>query len=187
VADRSLITPAWFGSEVGGLPPGAWAFSRRPAEKPRIHGPVGFGLLSLSHTRGLVAAAVSDAVELGIDVEAHDPRHDAVGIAESYFRPEETRLVQTGDDVRRRETFLRLWTLKEAFVKATGERLGRRLQSFGFQLDPLSLSFVEDAPSGTRSGDSTRSDRPRRTASPSPRGDRPGRSCVSTCNPLSST
>ena len=43
----------------------------------------------------------------------------------------------------RHEAFLRIWTLKEAFVKATGEGIAMGLENFGFTLDePPALAFA---------------------------------------------
>lgn len=41
--------------------------------------------------------------------------------------------------------FLRVWTLKEAFIKATGRGLGQPLQDFSFDFDPLRVTFRDRA------------------------------------------
>ena len=46
--------------------------------------------------------------------------------------------------------FASLWTLKEAFVKATGEGLRRSLADFSFTLDPIAIRFHEASQTGGR-------------------------------------
>ena len=128
-------------AEVGGGGPADWVFTRDARGKPALHPSFPSSLqFNLSHTRGLVAAACSaDAV--GIDVEAVDRRPPNPRVAERFFSPEEVSQLRdrTGEDTT--EAFFRLWTLKESFVKATGEGMRRSLSSFAFELDPVTISF----------------------------------------------
>lgn len=107
-------------------------FTRRPGGKPELATPPGVEF-SLSHTRSLVAVAVGRGLALGVDVEPIDRVAAVTDIAARYFAPAEAALVR-GEG---RRAFLRLWTLKEAYLKATGEGLARPLRSFAFTLDPL--------------------------------------------------
>lgn len=95
---------------------------------------------SLSHTRGLAAYAIGPSHLLGIDAEAWTA-HTPIDIAEHYFSPAEARLVTEKTGSERQETFFRLWTLKEAYLKATGQGLTIPLDSFAFDLDPLALTL----------------------------------------------
>ena len=52
-----------------------------------------------------------------------------------------------------RDAFFRLWTLKEAFIKATGEGLRRSLQSFAFTLDPIAVTFPTGPSTGAAPGE----------------------------------
>jgi 4'-phosphopantetheinyl transferase len=102
---------------------------------------------SLSHTRGLAACAVGRPHALGIDAEAW--RAPApIELAARYFAPSEARLVAERTPAERPSTFYRLWTLKEAFLKATGQGLAARLDSFAFSLDPVAIAVAapESAP-----------------------------------------
>jgi 4'-phosphopantetheinyl transferase len=128
---------------VGGLPPADWRFvvakRGKPAIDPGLERP---GLeFNLSHTRGFVACAVRVGGEIGIDVEALTRTPAGLDISERYFSPSEVALLRGTAPERQRDTFLRFWTLKEAFIKATGEGLGRGLASFSFTLDPVAISF----------------------------------------------
>jgi acyl transferase domain-containing protein/phosphopantetheinyl transferase len=77
--------------------------------------------LSLSHTKGIGAAMVSESGECGIDVERLDLRRK--GIEQIVLRPEERKLVEsilTSFDI---EWCLRIWCAKEAVGKALGRGL----------------------------------------------------------------
>jgi 4'-phosphopantetheinyl transferase len=115
----------------------------------RLHVPAGGGrptldpprdgiAFNLSHTAGYVACAFGDGCELGVDVERHDRAVEAEGIAGAYFAAAERQLLHC-DPSGRGEVFLRLWTLKEAVVKASGRGLLLDLDSFAVALDPPRL------------------------------------------------
>ncbi len=74
--------------------------------------------ISVSHTRGMVACGLTTAGAFGIDIEAHRPRaFDA--IAGWSFGEEERRTIAAGQA----SAFYRIWTLREAMSKATGDGL----------------------------------------------------------------
>jgi 4'-phosphopantetheinyl transferase len=96
---------------------------------------------SLSHTRGLAACAVGRPHALGIDAEAW--RAPApIELAARYFAPAEARLVAEQAPAERPSTFYRLWTLKEAYLKATGHGLAAPLDSFALSLDPVAIAVA---------------------------------------------
>ena len=116
--------------------PDAWL-----GDKPA---PVSF---NLTHTKGIVAVAVSTAPDLalGVDFEALDRNVD-LKVADSYFGPREVAWLMACPDDDKPEGFLRLWTLKEAFIKATGKGLTQNLASFGFEVEVERIYFTEDIP-----------------------------------------
>jgi 4'-phosphopantetheinyl transferase len=77
---------------------------------------------SISHSEGLVMLAFAVGAPVGIDVEALRPLPDARELAGRYLtRAEQCWLDGVPDPSA---GFLRVWTLKEAYLKATGEGLG---------------------------------------------------------------
>ncbi len=71
--------------------------------------------ISLAHSKSFAAAAVCGHGALGIDIERHKPR-DVSALTAVAFGPQERAAVfQYG-----LEEFYRIWTLREAFAKATG-------------------------------------------------------------------
>jgi 4'-phosphopantetheinyl transferase len=119
--------------------PAEWRFRTAKGGKPELDpGQAPTSLhFSLSHTRGLVACAVGRRA-LGIDAEAwREPA--PIELAERYFAPAEARLVADLSPEERPSAFYRLWTLKEAYLKATGEGLAAALDRFTFSLDPTGL------------------------------------------------
>lgn len=106
-----------------------WRFTSDVDGKPRIfsHNGSHERPFSLSHTRGLVAAAVATRGVVGVDVERIDPRKADFAMAEEYFAPAEVQLLRAVPVSERNLCFFRLWTLKEAYLKAIGTGLGTPL------------------------------------------------------------
>lgn len=75
--------------------------------------------ISIAHSAHLAATAICRIGRVGIDIEAHNSTRNLAGITETYFGPRESALVASGG-VR---AFYRIWTLREAMGKATGEGL----------------------------------------------------------------
>jgi 4'-phosphopantetheinyl transferase len=128
-------------SEVTGAPSTAWRYSESENGRPEVASPCATGGLrfNLSHARGLVACAVGYQA-MGVDVESADRIPD-LSIADTIFAPEEASVLKSAPPALQQVLFFRLWTLKEAFIKATGEGLRRSLLSFSFSLDPVRIQF----------------------------------------------
>jgi 4'-phosphopantetheinyl transferase len=129
--------------------PEAWSFALGSHGKPRIAGPVASTDLevNLSHTEGLVVAAAARGLVLGVDVERHTRTVD-LALAGRYFASAEVRAFEMLPAEARRERFFRLWTLKEAYIKAVGLGLTLPLDSFAFTLDPIGIT-IDGQPRGT--------------------------------------
>jgi 4'-phosphopantetheinyl transferase len=97
---------------------------------------------NLSHTDGMVGAAATatPGLALGFDLESLD-RKVMLEVADRFFCPEEVDWLNTLPETNRPAGFLRLWTLKEAFIKATGQGLARDLASFWFTPIPPVIHF----------------------------------------------
>jgi 4'-phosphopantetheinyl transferase len=117
-----------------GCEPRALTFEADSYGKPRLSG-IADVSFSLSHTNGLVACGVARGRDLGIDAEAIDRRIDVRGIASRHFTDRESGYVTEGTGDTQMERFLELWTLKEAFLKATGRGMSQSLDSISFDLD----------------------------------------------------
>jgi 4'-phosphopantetheinyl transferase len=95
---------------------------------------------SVSHCDDVALLAFSKDAEIGVDVEAIRPVREADAIATQFFTPAERAAYLALAPRRRLLGFLRLWTRKEAFVKALGS---------GFSL-PLERLDLSRAPRGWR-------------------------------------
>lgn len=138
-------------STVAAVPPAAWRFASDVQEdglgKPvALHdgtpAPLAF---SLSHTEGLVGVAVwpGAGLPLGFDTEPLvRPQTLAMADADRYFHPEEVTWLHTLPPDRQGEGLLRLWTLKEAFIKAIGKGLSQDLSEFWFDRGRPCIRFT---------------------------------------------
>ncbi len=84
---------------------------------------------NFSHSEDLLVLAVSQDFELGIDVERLKPEIEHEAIAKNYFAPEEISWLQSLAPDNQVEAFYRIWTCKEAALKANGSGLRQRLDA----------------------------------------------------------
>jgi 4'-phosphopantetheinyl transferase len=87
---------------------------------------------NISHTTGFVACALSKAGIVGIDVETIDRNINVEQIALGYFSKREIQALKQCSDSERKTLFVEMWTLKEAYLKATGTGLTQSLSLFSF-------------------------------------------------------
>lgn len=79
---------------------------------------------NLSHSQSLAAVVMARGREVGIDVEMKGRViGDAVALAEAAFHPNEALALAALPEQGREEAFLRLWTVREALLKAMGTGL----------------------------------------------------------------
>ncbi len=126
-----------------GRPPNFFNFSVGDWGKPEVMAPPCFPQLriNISHTRGMVAAALIVDHDIGVDVESTHREVQAIKVAEKMFAPRENADLIAAPDYAKLKKFLSYWTLKEAYVKATGKGLSQPLQAFSFDLASKAITF----------------------------------------------
>jgi 4'-phosphopantetheinyl transferase len=138
-------------SSLIGSKPEALTFEADSYGKPRLSAPADVSF-SLTHTNGLVACAVARGREIGIDAEAIDRPIDAHGIANRYFTESETGYITEGKGEQKHERFFEVWTLKEAFLKATGRGMSQSLEAISFELEENETVRYSLAPGNADAG-----------------------------------
>lgn len=135
-------------SALAPVPPKGWRFRRGSHGKPYVDEPARHRHLSfsLSHAAGRVAVAVASGCEVGIDVERVDPAVGGLENPEWYLAPAEIRGLGLLPPARRLDRFFALWTLKEAFLKASGLGLSVRPPDLSFDLDGASSPALSFSP-----------------------------------------
>jgi 4'-phosphopantetheinyl transferase len=106
-------------------------FAQNIGGKPHVESPGATWLrFSLSHSDGVALIAVARQREVGVDVErvATGPIDDA--LVQRTLSPREQESLEGGPLHERATTFYVLWTMKEAYAKATGAGLNDPLQHF---------------------------------------------------------
>jgi 4'-phosphopantetheinyl transferase len=140
-------------SEVMGRPSTEWRFVDGEYGRPEIAPSCGTrGLrFNISHSRGLVACALAHRA-VGVDVESAG-NMPTPAIFDTVLTSEEAEVLKSAPPALQRVQFFRHWTLKEAFIKATGEGLRRPLRSFSFTLDPVRIRFHRQLAGSPQSDD----------------------------------
>lgn len=155
---RRFLTGSWLLRQVAaielGTDPEDVPVERRCPDCPKPHGkPFIRGTspplhVSVSHSGDRVAVAVTTAGELGVDVE-EVPSTPVDELAECALSPAELKALYAVPEEDRRVAFARVWTRKEAVLKATGHGLRvppDQVEVTGPDEPPALLSWPLDIP-----------------------------------------
>lgn len=117
--------------------------------KPSEHSGIEF---SLSHSKDSMILGIALNQAIGVDAEYCTHLPEAEALARRFFSDEENRWVQSLAGKARDEAFFRVWTGKEAFLKAKGLGLTQRLSEIDIPSQRIGLNrFVRMAPFGRQS------------------------------------
>ncbi|KAF7100296.1 hypothetical protein CFC21_101828 [Triticum aestivum] len=93
---------------------------------------------NISHTTSLIACGIAMDANIGIDIEEKKRKttKSILSLARCFFTPSEAHyLTEISDSYAQEKEFFKLWTLKEAYVKALGLGLsGAPLNEFTINL-----------------------------------------------------
>ncbi|WP_329521032.1 4'-phosphopantetheinyl transferase family protein [Spirillospora sp. NBC_01491] len=137
-----------------GEPPEDLRWTRGPHGKPRLAGTDSHLRFNLSHAGELGLVAVTTRGEVGVDVDLPRSGMPVRSFAARYFPEAEADMVAGAGPSQARAAFLRLWTRKEAVVKAAGGRVvqGLRLPVATSGSGAASGAIVVRDPTGTIAG-----------------------------------
>jgi 4'-phosphopantetheinyl transferase len=100
---------------------------------------------NISHTGDLVAFALTASAQVGVDVELVHRPPDLLELAKRIFSDADFRTFQALPADEALPTFYRVWTRKEAYLKARGEGITEGLQLISASLGPETTSRIMDA------------------------------------------
>jgi 4'-phosphopantetheinyl transferase len=120
VAARGLLRMV-LGEHLG-ADPKRIEFAYGERGKPRLAGDPGLRF-SLSHSGGVVALALCEDREVGIDLEARRELLVSEGIARRYLPPLSAAKIERRTGSERSREFFRAWVRQEAYAKARGAGL----------------------------------------------------------------
>ncbi len=124
--------------------PEKWAFSREKHGKPYLVGNGSDELkFNLTHSGNFVCCAVTAAGEVGVDIETTTFIKDVDGVVNRFFAAEEKAFFKTLAEHEKQPYFFRLWTIKEAYVKALGVGMSVPFDSFCINAESISNARLD--------------------------------------------
>lgn len=116
---------------LAGGAPAALRFTADAHGKPRL-ADAGDLQFNLSHSEDWALVGAGRGAPLGADIEWLRPVEEAAALARKHYTARERAAIDSAPDARSRDAvFLRVWTRKEACLKAVG--LGLRLAPSSFE------------------------------------------------------
>lgn len=131
LATRALLRKSL--SLYTGIPSKKLSFNRTDQGKPFLTDLATPLYFNLTHSGQFAALAIGARGELGVDIETLRKR-SYLKIVERFFHTDEIKQLHECNKEQGEQLFFRLWTLKEAFFKATGSGISTGLEKAWFQL-----------------------------------------------------
>ena len=112
---------------VTGICPKHLEFADQGRGRPGLKNdlPFDFFCFNLSHSRDMMLLGVCLKGPVGVDVEWINPAAGISGLADRFFSSAEAREIRSRSRESAKALFYQYWTLKEAYLKATGEGIAR--------------------------------------------------------------
>jgi len=112
---------------------------------------------NISHTSSLIACGITMDTPIGIDIEEKKRKtaKNILSLARRYFTPSEVDyLAKMPDPDAQQKEFIKLWTLKEAYVKALGRGFsGAPFNKFSIELTAKNGIRISVAPKAFKDSD----------------------------------
>lgn len=129
---------------ISHIRPEEWRFSANAYGKPyisnnRLQDALTF---NVSHTHGAIVLALVKNTEVGIDIENKNRKTNINSIYQNAFSNDEILMLDNTPLNMKNELFFKLWTLKEAYVKARGLGLSLSFNQFSFSFPSNGRIFI---------------------------------------------
>jgi 4'-phosphopantetheinyl transferase len=99
---------------------------------------------SITHTGDYVAVALTANARVGIDIEHARSKADLVALSKRILSTKDRRIFTTLPVADSLAAFFRIWTRKEAYLKARGEGISDGLQKFSVSFSTDEITTVID-------------------------------------------
>lgn len=128
-----------------GVAPASLRFVENPHGRPLLDPPAALHF-NITHTEGWVGVLLSAEGEVGCDVEALARAPTLLRLSPTVFAEAELAALRALPEAEQPERAVRLWTLKESYIKARGKGLALSLQGFAFHFDAGGAVRLEVSP-----------------------------------------
>lgn len=134
--------------------PGGLRFRYGPTGKPALmegQGSRGTGTtlhFNMAHSEDIALLALTESAPVGVDVERVRPLADLEALVRQFFSAKEAAALSNLPATEQQEAFFRLWTRKEALLKATGAGISDLLNQVEVSFLPGEPARVLSFPAG---------------------------------------
>ncbi len=124
-------------SKYTGIDPARLVFGAGARGKPFLVYERSVPYFNLSHSGDLMILGIADDLGLGVDVEIINNQLEWKQIAANFFDAAEMKgIASLSTQIEQLRAFYRVWTLKEAYLKARGDGLAGGLDQVVVNLEP---------------------------------------------------